>query len=194
MDRYEYQPVPVEQLADYLNTSEGHEFTFHPPTLVRNAICELYAIKKNRPLSFIRNVIRAVNKNRSLEASTRDSERQAAIDFLEAGRDMALFVAAYRGSNASGPDDVWRIGNPENDDHFFTDKPESAKKAEQNGYEVTHFVPAAHHGSRPVARAERWNGSDSYREVHIGKFCCVIYDPRGETADQLVAIINGETP
>lgn len=45
MDRYEYQPVPVEQLADYLNTSEGHEFTFHPPTLVRNAICELYAIK-----------------------------------------------------------------------------------------------------------------------------------------------------
>ena len=42
---YEYKPVPVEQLADYLNTSEGHEFTFHPPTLVRNAICELYAIK-----------------------------------------------------------------------------------------------------------------------------------------------------
>jgi hypothetical protein len=47
VDRYEYQPVPVEQLADYLNTSEGHEFTFHPTSLVRNAICELYAIKKN---------------------------------------------------------------------------------------------------------------------------------------------------
>lgn len=45
MGRYEYQPVPVEQLADYLNTSEGHEFTFHPTTLVRNAIRELYAIK-----------------------------------------------------------------------------------------------------------------------------------------------------
>lgn len=50
MDRYEYQPVPVEQLADYLNTSEGHEFTFHPPTLIRNAICELYAIKTGEPV------------------------------------------------------------------------------------------------------------------------------------------------
>lgn len=49
MDRYEYQPVPVEQLADYLNTSEGHEFTFHPPTLVRNAIRELYDIKTRKP-------------------------------------------------------------------------------------------------------------------------------------------------
>lgn len=76
MDRYDYQPVPVEQLADYLNTSEGYEFTFHPTTLVRNAICELYDIKKNRPQ----------------EEDTSESERRALLNYLEASRDMALFV------------------------------------------------------------------------------------------------------
>ena len=150
MDRYEYQPVPVEQLADYLNTSEGHEFTFHPPTLVRNAICELYAIKK--------------------------------------GQVPAGVILPAQGSSEVN-DGAWKLHDGLTD--FGPLNGAQFNNLKGCFYEALKVCFAAK--AVPKATAERWNGSDSYREVHIGKFGCVIYDPRGETADQLVAIINGET-
>lgn len=57
MRNFEYRPVPVEQLEEYLVTSEGHEHTFHPATLIRNAVAELLAIKKNsQPVGVVRYV------------------------------------------------------------------------------------------------------------------------------------------
>lgn len=99
---YKYQPVPVEQLADYLKTSEGHEYTCIPLTLIRNAVAELYAVKKGQ-----------------------------AFDESEPGEQVQR---------------VWRIGNPENDQHCFTDKQETAEKAEKNGYEVTAYVQGLFRG------------------------------------------------
>ena len=92
--KYEYKPVPVEQLADYLQNAVEHADTFLPVTFFRNVVRELYDIK-------------------------------------------------------------------------------------------TRKAPAT---------AEPWSGSYNYREVHVGSFSCVVYDPRGETADKLVAILNGEAP
>lgn len=48
------------------------------------------------------------------------------------------------------PSRVYRIGNPENDDHCFTDKSKSAADAIKNGYEVSEYVLAAHE-QEPVA-------------------------------------------
>ena len=44
---YEYKPVPVEQLADYLQNAVEHADTFLPVTFFRNVVRELYDIKKN---------------------------------------------------------------------------------------------------------------------------------------------------
>ena len=43
---YKYQPVPVEQLADYLQNAVEHADTFLPVTFFRNVVRELYEIKK----------------------------------------------------------------------------------------------------------------------------------------------------
>lgn len=45
---------------------------------------------------------------------------------------------------------IYRIGNPENDNHFFTDNSESAADAIKNGYEVSEYIPSAHE-QEPVA-------------------------------------------
>ena len=42
------------------------------------------------------------------------------------------------------PSRVYRIGNPENDDHCFTDNSKSAADAIKNGYEVSEYILAAH--------------------------------------------------
>ena len=45
---YEYKPVPVEQLADYLRNAVEHEATFLPVTFFRNVVRELYDIKTRK--------------------------------------------------------------------------------------------------------------------------------------------------
>ena len=42
------------------------------------------------------------------------------------------------------PSIVYRIGNPENDEHHFTDNSKSAADAIKNGYEVSEYILAAH--------------------------------------------------
>lgn len=49
------------------------------------------------------------------------------------------------------PSRVYRIGNPENDDHCFTDNSKSAADAIKNGYEVSEYILAAHE-QEPVRR------------------------------------------
>ena len=104
MDRYEYQPAPVEQLADYLNTSEGREFTFHPTTLVRNAICELYAIKKNSAsVTPVPDLLeRLETRIRSLEIG----ERKGTL-----GTEQTIALTAYRLAvrSLSNPDQPWPV-------------------------------------------------------------------------------------
>lgn len=51
------------------------------------------------------------------------------------------------------PSRVYRIGNPENDDHCFTDNSKSAADAIKNGYEVSEYILAAHE-QEPVAVVE----------------------------------------
>lgn len=45
---------------------------------------------------------------------------------------------------------VYRVGNPENDEHHFTDKKDHADIAKKNGYEVSAYVLAGT-DSEPVA-------------------------------------------
>lgn len=57
------------------------------------------------------------------------------------------------------PSRVYRIGNPENDEHHFTDQKEHADTAKKNGYEVSEYVLAAHE-QEPVAWVMKEDMSD----------------------------------